>query len=403
MKNLSILLLLTLLLTSCGKVVNNDIETTQVDKEVKTDDLSVNKTWNEEITQVNTSQNTDNIIVAKMLTSHWDITLELYPDKVPKTVANFVIHAQNNYYDWITFHRIINGFMIQWWDPLGTGQWGKSIYWDKFDDEFDSTLSNTPGTISMANSGPNTNGSQFFINQWNNTNLDYNKSPLSSKHAVFGLVIDGMDVVEKIALVPWNPATGKPNDTVVINDIELYKQVNGKLETYIIDDLEQAKQDAILKNKDISEEKELELSNKVAKNWDLVGVKYNLTLEDGSQIDSNFDSATSFDFTIGQEWIITGFSNAVKGMKIWDRKTVTLSPSEWYGEHDDSITQSVPMSELQTFIDAGVKLEAWNVLPTPQGEIMILSVTETEVIIDANHPLAGKNLNFEIELNYFVN
>jgi peptidylprolyl isomerase len=90
-------------------------------------------------------------------------------------------------------------------------------------------------------------------------------------------------------------------------------------------------------------------------------------------------------------------------MKIGDKKTVQLAPKDAYWEYDESNTQSVPKSELQTFIDAGIKLEAWNVLPTSQWEFKIISVTDTHVTIDVNHPLAGKELNFELELKYFVN
>lgn len=417
MKNLSILLLVTLLLTSCGKVVNNDEKITSQDNtEVE---LNIENNNTSELTEDNSEsmiQDKDSLevidknistnneeIVAVMETNYGDITLELYLSKVPKTVTNFIVHAQNNYYDGVTFHRIINGFMIQGGDPLGTGMGWESIYGKSFDDEFDPTLSNVPGTISMANSGPNTNWSQFFINQWNNTNLDYNKQPLSSKHAVFGTVIKWMDVVEKIALVPGNQVTGNPSETVTIEDIKLYTSVNWKLKAYTIPDIEQAKQDAIQKNKEITEKKQESLKDKSAQSGDTVGVKYRLTLNDGTQVDGNFESDTAFDFTIDQQWIITGFSEAVKWMKIWDKKTVKLAPKDAYWEYDENNTQNVPKELLQTFIDAGIKLEKWNTLPTERGNFIIKDVTETEVIIDVNHSLAGKELNFELELKYFVN
>lgn len=389
MKNIWILILLTIVLTSCGTNTEEKQNTTSSQWKITT----------------NTSQSSQSIqsqdatVIAVMKTSHWDITLELYGNKVPKTVTNFIVHAQNGYYDDVTFHRIINGFMIQGGDPLGTGHWGESIYGPKFDDEFDASLSNVAGTISMANSGPNTNGSQFFINQVDNVNLDFNKQPLASKHAVFGKVISWMDIVEKIALIPVDPTTWLQNEEVVIKNIELYTNTEWKLESYIIADTEKAKQDAIEKSNKLSEEK----NNKSVENGDTVWVFYKLTDIDWNQLDGNFGSEQAFEFTVWMEWIISGFSNALKWMKTWETKTVTLSPDEWYGEYDENNTQAVPKELLTTFIEAGIELEAWNVLPTERWEFLIKDVNDTEVILDINHPLAWEELIFEIELKYFVN
>lgn len=127
----------------------------------------------------------------KMTTPEGDIYIKFYADKTPKTVENFITHAQNGYYNGVIFHRVIPGFMVQGGDPLGNGTGGESIWGGSFEDEFDTTLSNTKGTIAMANSGPATNGSQFFINDADNSFLD-------GRHTVFGEVYEGMDVVEKI-------------------------------------------------------------------------------------------------------------------------------------------------------------------------------------------------------------
>lgn len=150
----------------------------------------------------------------KMTTSEGDIFIKFYADKAPKTVENFMTHAANKYYDGVIFHRVIPGFMIQGGDPEGTGMGGESIWGEAFDDEFDPTLRNVKGTISMANSGYGTNGSQFFINVADNTFLDgYDAEGVLkdcpnqqvSCHAVFGEVYKGMDVVEKIALLKTKP------------------------------------------------------------------------------------------------------------------------------------------------------------------------------------------------------
>lgn len=103
--------------------------------------------------------------VAIMHTSMGDISIRFFPEAAPKAVENFLTHAKNGYYNGLTFHRIIDDFMIQGGDPEGTGTGGESIWGKSFEDEFDKKLMNLRGSLSMANSGVNTNGSQFFINQ----------------------------------------------------------------------------------------------------------------------------------------------------------------------------------------------------------------------------------------------
>ena len=181
--------------------------------------------------------------VAVMHTNMGDISIRLFSDKTPKTVENFVTHAKNGYYDGLIFHRVINDFMIQGGDPTGTGCGGESIWGPKFNDEFDVDLHNLRGALSMANAGPNTNGSQFFIVQASeapesligqmkqlsdsfpeNTVKAYSEiggTPwLDFKHSVFGQVFEGMDVVDAIAGV--KTAYGdRPVDDVVIKSIEI--------------------------------------------------------------------------------------------------------------------------------------------------------------------------------------
>jgi len=129
---------------------------------------------------------------AKVLlnTSMGDVTIQLYPD-MPITAGNFKKLVEKGFYDGVIFHRIIDGFMIQGGDPTGTGRGGPGY---SIKDEFSPSSKNNRGTISMANAGPNTGGSQFFINLVDNNFLD-------SKHPVFGKVIEGMDVVDAMGKV----------------------------------------------------------------------------------------------------------------------------------------------------------------------------------------------------------
>lgn len=168
-------------------------------------------TWLVVVAFSNIDENMGNVKV-KLETNHGDIVIELYGD-MPVTAGNFKGLTEAGTYDGVIFHRIINGFMIQGGDPTGTGMGDPKI--PKIADEFVAGHSNVRGTISMANAGPNTGSSQFFINLVDNSNLDYDKQPLSSKHPVFGEVVEGMDVVDKIAGVAVG-ARDKPVEDVVI-------------------------------------------------------------------------------------------------------------------------------------------------------------------------------------------
>jgi putative peptidyl-prolyl cis-trans isomerase len=170
-----------------------------------------------------------------------DFTLELFPEVAPKTVENFVTHAKNGYYNGVIFHRVIEDFMIQGGDPTGTGMGGESIYGRTFEDEFSREAFNLYGTLSMANAGPNTNGSQFFIvtakqvpaqmlkqlkdGGWPEEIVEeYAKvggTPwLDHRHTVFGRVVEGMDVVLKIEGVERN-AQDRPLEDVVIESMDV--------------------------------------------------------------------------------------------------------------------------------------------------------------------------------------
>lgn len=177
---------------------------------------------------------------AKIKTNLGEILVQLFPEQAPKTVENFVELAKKGYYNGIIFHRVIPDFMIQGGDPTGTGMGGESIYGESFADEFSPELFNLRGALSMANSGPNTNGSQFFIVQ--NQKVPENMlgqmkdagfpteiiekykeggTPwLDFRHTVFGQVVEGLDIVDKIA----NVKTGfqdKPEVDVVMENVEI--------------------------------------------------------------------------------------------------------------------------------------------------------------------------------------
>jgi peptidyl-prolyl cis-trans isomerase B (cyclophilin B) len=180
----------------------------------------------------------ENERLVEMQTSMGKMKIKLFPEQAPKAVENFITHSEKGYYEGVTFHRVMNEFMIQGGDPEGTGKGGESIYGEPFEDEFSNNLFHLRGALSMANSGPNSNGSQFFIVQNSIFQGGYEKeypeqvvdayeanggTPwLDFNHTVFGQVIEGMDVVDKIATVETG-AGDKPVEDVVIEKIEILK------------------------------------------------------------------------------------------------------------------------------------------------------------------------------------
>lgn len=199
-----------LLTTSCAdqnqteKPVNTNIQEETMQEEDKYNYVSVEP---------------DSTLIAVFETNMGDFEIELFANETPKTVTNFVTLAEENFYDSVTFHRVIDGFMIQGGDPTGSGMGGKSIYDGKpFEDEFVPSLRHdSPGILSMANRGPNTNTSQFFITLVPTPHLN-------DRHTVFGRVISGMDVVYSIGKVETEPPHNKPAKPVVMEKVTIEKR-----------------------------------------------------------------------------------------------------------------------------------------------------------------------------------
>ncbi len=180
---------------------------------------SMNKENNQTTTKSETKVETknDTMTVAVFNTNMGKFEAELYPDKAPKTVENFTGLAEKGYYKGVIFHRVIPNFMIQGGDPTGTGRGGESLWGKSFEDEVNTGLAfDSSGILAMANAGPNTNGSQFFITvastPW-----------LNDRHTIFGKIITGMDIVNSISQVKRN-SQDKPLTDVVIENITIEKR-----------------------------------------------------------------------------------------------------------------------------------------------------------------------------------
>lgn len=238
MKKFSILFLLSLILLLAACKADDKVEV-NYEKEYQKIIGGINMNLN----QVKAPEAGEEIAIIK--TNHGDIKVRLFPEAAPKTVENFKTHAKDGYYDGVIFHRVMKDFMIQGGDPTGTGMGGESIWGSPFEDEFDPEYHNFRGSLSMANAGPGTNGSQFFIVHKDDMEEDILKQMreagaengfsedvvkayeelggthwLDFKHTVFGQVFEGMDVVNKIAEVETG-ANDKPKKDVLMETIEI--------------------------------------------------------------------------------------------------------------------------------------------------------------------------------------
>ena len=283
-------------------------------------------------------------LYADLETSKGNIILELYYEQVPTTVSNFVALAEGNhpvvddqhegkrYYDGLKFHRVIEDFMIQGGDPTGTGSGGPGY---QFDDEFNEELKHDgPGVLSMANAGPGTNGSQFFITHVETPWLD-------GKHSIFGKVNSGQDVVDKI----------EQDDIIktvkVIRIGEAAKNFNApeNFENYISEKSEadilraEAEKESLEKLSEGMQETESGIKYKIskegtgpnAKKDDLLSVHYSLQLVDGSEIDSSFTRGAPIEFTCGVGQVIKGWDEAMQLLNKGSKARLIIPSELGYG------------------------------------------------------------------------
>lgn len=285
----------------------------------------------------------DNGIYAKFTTTKGEILVKLTYDKTPGTVGNFVALAEGDmensvkpqgqpYYDGLNFHRVINDFMVQGGCPQGTGI-GDAGY--KFDDEFHPELRHDkPGVLSMANAGPGTNGSQFFITHLATPWLD-------DKHSVFGFVESGQDIVDAIE-------QGDTLETLSIirvgeeaknwNAIEAFRSFEGAREKRIAEAKRQA-EEALDKLAAGFQSTESGLRYQIIQKGDgvkaekgkTVSVHYKGQLEDGQVFDSSYARKQPIDFTLGVGQVISGWDEGVSLLQVGDKARFVIPPHLGYG------------------------------------------------------------------------
>jgi cyclophilin family peptidyl-prolyl cis-trans isomerase len=287
-------------------------------------------------------------LYAVMKTNKGDITLKLEFEKTPLTVCNFIGLAEGKikndakkagvpFYDGLKFHRVIADFMVQGGDPQGTGSGGPGY---RFEDEFDPELvHDTPGVLSMANAGPGTNGSQFFITHVATPWLD-------GKHSVFGKVVDGMKVVNAIAqgdkIEKLEVIRKGAKAEAFANDDQAFKAIK--------DGAQDRKKAAALK----TQETELNIiaekygntevtasgmryivhaagAGASPKKGDNVKAHYTGFLLNGTKFDSSVDRGQAFQFKVGQGQVIQGWDEAFLAMKKGEKRTIILPPELGYG------------------------------------------------------------------------
>ena len=206
-------IIIFLLLSFCSS--GNEETVKEAEVQIDTTTTTIGEEMSDKIydKQPEMNINTNSSYTAVIKTNLGDMTVEFFIDDAPITVNNFISLSKDGYYDNVIFHRVISGFMIQGGDPSGTGHgdYGKYPGY-KFDDELNNQRPYQKGILAMANAGPNTNGSQFFI-----MHVDY---PLPYSYTIFGQVVDGFDVIDKIASVETDSAD-KPTTDVVISTVEI--------------------------------------------------------------------------------------------------------------------------------------------------------------------------------------
>ena len=241
--------------------------------------------------------------LAHITTNKGDITLELFAKEAPKTVNNFVFLAGEGFYNGVSFHRVIEDFMIQTGDPKGDGT-GSPGY--RFADE-PVTRSYAKGIVAMANAGPNTNGSQFFI-------VHGSQVGLPPAYTIFGQVTDGLDTVDEIAHSPVRASAGgevsSPIEPIIIDNIEITEHLTSglKIKDLVVGTGEQARVDAI------------------------AVVHYTGWLSDGTKFDSSVDRGTPFEFILGQGRVIKGWDEGVATMRVGGKRELTIPPELAYGD-----------------------------------------------------------------------
>jgi len=290
-------------------------------------------------------------LYAKIITSKGDITLQLEFKKTPLTVANFVGLAEGTkdfhddrgrtsgrYYDGLTFHRVIDNFMIQGGCPLGTGTGGPGY---KFPDEFDPSLKfDRPGILAMANAGPGTNGSQFFITHVPTPWLD-------NKHTIFGHVVSGQDVVNAIR----KGDTIKTIEIIRIGDEAKAFKTDQQAFDSLLAGLERKKADKEKeqREKDMALIKEKWPNVKTTKSGlmyqilaeghgnekpspgDMVSAHYTGTFLDGRKFDSSIDRGKPIQFPVGMGRVIKGWDEALLDMKKGEKRLLIIPPDLAYG------------------------------------------------------------------------
>jgi len=287
-------------------------------------------------------------LYADFTTPRGTIIVELFPDDAPLTVMNFVGLAEGeldfadpkgDFYDGLTFHRVIDDFMIQGGDPQGTGAGGPGY---RFPDETDNGLVfDGPGVLAMANAGPDTNGSQFFITHVATPWLD-------GKHTIFGRVVQGQDVVDAI----------QQGDT--IEELEIHR-IGAMASSYEADSasFREIEQNVLARREAAAEEKAKAVLNDIANRWPdavrddesgiysvirtegtgptpnpgtPITVHYTGTLMDGTQFDSSRDRNEPFRFNVGSGQVIPGWDRSLLQMKKGERRVIILPPEMAYGE-----------------------------------------------------------------------
>lgn len=371
-----IILMSVLLLASCSfwkdeETKIDDVDNKVVETKIENTDTLVSADSKLDGFQIMGPQNGD--LVAILETSKWEVKIRLFKEDAPLTVANFVWLAQDGYYKNYPISKVIKNFKVEFWPEE---EWEiKTAHGWTIKNEFNENLKHIGWAVYSKNEEIMQNGSTFGIIH------DSVQAQFDNNYTVFGQVFDSEDVLNTIAWVEVS-STAEPEEELKVLKIEIKEYQNWEFvkTSYKWDKVAE----------DIVSE------YTVSAEWSTVDLHYELKIDGSDEVfQTTYTGWTPFTFVTGRSSVIKWFEEAAIWMKVWEEKTFSLAPADAYGEYDEEKVRTISKAEIGEAFDS---MFAWGQVQTMYGPFKVVSKDENSAKIDFNHSLAGKTLDYKIEV-----